>query len=171
LQDSSSNEIDDESSGNKPLDDVEMYFYRAIDTSFLTSSRSSNHEMSSLSATGYHLQTTGKAAETAAAHTSDAIPKPSIEFMGACFCPFVQRPWICLELINQALPDEAARKSAKVDYTYVEIDPYKKPKELVEISPKGLVPVSRKGDGITKATRTDYPTFLGSSAGPGQIFA
>ena len=99
--------------------------------------------MSSRSATGYHLETTGKAAETAKTHTPDAVPDASIEFMGACFCPFVQRAWICLELINQSLPDAKARKVAKIDYSYIEIDPYKKPKELVEISPKGLVPVGR----------------------------
>jgi glutathione S-transferase len=97
--------------------------------------------MSSRSATGYHLETTGKAAETAKAHASDNIPDASIEFMGACFCPFVQRAWICLELLSQTLLDDVARKTAKIDYAYIEIDPYKKPKELVEISPKGLVPV------------------------------
>lgn len=98
--------------------------------------------MSSRSATGYHLETTGEAAKTAAAHTVDRVSNPSIEFMGACFCPFVQRAWIALEVLNQGLPDDSSRKKSKVDYAYVEIDPYKKPKELLEVSPKGLVPVS-----------------------------
>jgi glutathione S-transferase len=98
--------------------------------------------MSSRSATGYHLETTGQAAETAAAHAVDKVTDPSIEFMGACFCPFVQRTWIALELLNQSLPDNVSKKASKVDYAYVEIDPYKKPKELLEVSPKGLVPVS-----------------------------
>jgi glutathione S-transferase len=98
--------------------------------------------MSSRSATGYHLETTGQAAKTAAEHAVDKVTDPSIEFMGACFCPFVQRAWIALEVLNQALPDEESRKALKVDYAYVEIDPYKKPKELLEVSPKGLVPVS-----------------------------
>jgi glutathione S-transferase len=70
------------------------------------------------------------------------VTDPSIEFMGACFCPFVQRAWIALEVLNQGLPDDQSRKASKVDYAYVEIDPYKKPKELLEVSPKGLVPVS-----------------------------
>ena len=30
-----------------------------------------------------------------------------------------------------------------VDHSIVEVDPYKKPKELVELSPKGLVPALR----------------------------
>ena len=98
--------------------------------------------MSSRSATGYHLETTGQAAKTAAAHSADRVVDPSIEFMGACFCPFVQRAWIALEVLNQGLEDDDSRKRSKVDYTYVEIDPYKKPKELLEVSPKGLVPVS-----------------------------
>lgn len=98
--------------------------------------------MSSRSATGYHLETTGQAAKTVAEHAVDKVTDPSIEFMGACFCPFVQRAWIALEVLNQGLPDDQSRRASKVDYAYVEIDPYKKPKELLEVSPKGLVPVS-----------------------------
>ena len=30
-----------------------------------------------------------------------------------------------------------------IDHLLVEVDPYKKPKELVELSPKGLVPALR----------------------------
>ncbi|KAH8080848.1 glutathione S-transferase [Filobasidium floriforme] len=103
--------------------------------------------MSSRSATGYHLETTGQAAKTAAKHAVDKVADPSIEFMGACFCPFVQRAWIALEVLNQGLPDDQSRKASKVDYAYVEIDPYKKPKELLEVSPKGLVPAARLGQG------------------------
>jgi hypothetical protein len=101
-----------------------------------------NKKMSSRSATGYHLETTGQAAKTVAEHAVDKVTDPSIEFMGACFCPFVQRIWIALEVLNQGLPDDQSRKASEVDYAYVEIDPYKKPKELLEVSPKGLVPVS-----------------------------
>lgn len=103
--------------------------------------------MSSRSATGYHLECTGNAAETAQAHAphlNDAAASTSIQFMGACFCPFVQRAWIALEFLNQTVWLEKERKVWGVDYTYIEIDPYKKPKELVEISPKGLVPVSNR---------------------------
>ncbi|KAK7683116.1 hypothetical protein QCA50_013789 [Cerrena zonata] len=65
----------------------------------------------------YHLQCTGEALITANKHN-----KPSdITLFGSCFCPFVQRVWIALEYLD-------------------EVDPYKKPAELIEVSPKGLVP-------------------------------
>lgn len=47
--------------------------------------------------------------------------------------PFVQRVWISLEL--KELP-----------YQYIEVDPYKKPKSLTDINPRGLVPALRHGD-------------------------
>lgn len=34
----------------------------------------------------------------------------------------------------------------RLPYQYIEIDPYRKPKELMEISPKGLVPAIRHGN-------------------------
>ncbi|TBU56429.1 thioredoxin-like protein [Dichomitus squalens] len=74
----------------------------------------------------YHLQCTGDAAETARAHSS----KEAITLFGSCFCPFVQRVWIALEHLG-------------IDYEYYEVDPYKKPAELLELSPKGLVPALR----------------------------
>ena len=93
-------------------------------------------EMSSKSASGYHLQCSGKAAETAAAHQDKDA---SIQAYFACFCPFVQRAWIALEHMGAGVtPDET--RAAGFDYRYVEVDPYKKPQELLEISPKGLVP-------------------------------
>ncbi len=98
--------------------------------------------MSSRSTTGYHLTCTGAALATAEAHASPA----SLKLMGACFCPFVQRAWIALELLVHARGVEAVRR-AKLDYEYVEVDPYKKPRELLEVSPKGLVPVSNWEDG------------------------
>jgi glutathione S-transferase len=73
--------------------------------------------MSSKSATGYHLQCSGEAAKTAEAHQDE---NATIHAYFACFCPFVQRAWIALELLGAGT--------------------YKKPKELLEISPKGLVP-------------------------------
>lgn len=92
--------------------------------------------MSSKSATGYHLQCSGEAAKTAAAHQDE---NATIQAYFACFCPFVQRAWIALEYIGAAVDSSEARSSG-IDYRYVEVDPYKKPKELLEISPKGLVP-------------------------------
>ena len=47
--------------------------------------------------------------------------------------PFVQRVWIVLELKGLA-------------YQYVEVDPYQKPKVLLDINPRGLVPALRHGD-------------------------
>ena len=47
--------------------------------------------------------------------------------------PFVQRVWISLELKG-------------LSYQYIEIDPYKKPDQLLEINPRGLIPALRHGD-------------------------
>ncbi|KAI0764797.1 glutathione S-transferase C-terminal-like protein [Fomes fomentarius] len=74
----------------------------------------------------YHLQCTGDALETANAHSSEE----HITLFGSCFCPFVQRVWVTLEHLG-------------FDYMYYEVDPYKKPAELLELSPKGLVPALR----------------------------
>jgi glutathione S-transferase len=92
--------------------------------------------MSSKSATGYHLQCSGEAAKTAEAHQDE---NAIIHAYFACFCPFVQRAWITLELLGSVVSSEEAR-SAGIDYNYVEVDPYQKPQALLEISPKGLVP-------------------------------
>ncbi|OSD07775.1 glutathione transferase omega class [Trametes coccinea BRFM310] len=66
----------------------------------------------------YHLQCTGEALATARAHSSPG----SITLFGSCFCPFVQRVWVTLEHLG-------------IDYM--------KPAELLESSPKGLVPALR----------------------------
>jgi len=50
-----------------------------------------------------------------------------LKLYGSWFCPFVQRAWIALE-------------EKKVEYEYLEIDPYAKPKELMDLNPRGLVP-------------------------------
>lgn len=78
---------------------------------------------------GYHLKATGNALKTTEAHQGDH----EFKFYGACFCPFVHRAWIHLEL-------------AAFDYQYIEVDPYAKPKELTDINPKGLVPSLKHGD-------------------------
>lgn len=49
-----------------------------------------------------------------------------------CSSPFVQRVWISLELKG-------------ISYQYIEVDPYKKPQSLLEVSPNGLVPAIRHG--------------------------
>ncbi|GAB7364414.1 hypothetical protein MBLNU230_g4956t1 [Neophaeotheca triangularis] len=77
----------------------------------------------------YHKSPTGLAATTAQAHSSPH----SLQLFGSCFCPFVQRVWISLELKN-------------LDYQYIEVDVYRKPAQLLEVNPRGLVPGLRHGD-------------------------
>ncbi|KAI0938820.1 hypothetical protein AcV5_000418 [Taiwanofungus camphoratus] len=74
----------------------------------------------------YHRQCTGAALETARAHSD---PK-DITLFGSCFCPFVQRVWTAFEYLG-------------IEYKYYEVDPYKKPADLLEVSLKGLVPALR----------------------------
>ncbi|KAK2464831.1 hypothetical protein APHAL10511_003130 [Amanita phalloides] len=68
---------------------------------------------------------TGNALVTVEAHAADA----PYTLFGSCFCPFVQRAWVTFEYLG-------------VPYKYYEINPYQtpKPQELLEVSPKGLVP-------------------------------
>ncbi|KAL4976694.1 hypothetical protein BDW66DRAFT_159509 [Aspergillus desertorum] len=77
----------------------------------------------------YHTQATGAAAETVANHSEEL----DLKLYGSCFCPFVQRVWIALEL--KGLP-----------YQYIEVDPYKKPQALLDVNPRGLVPALRHGE-------------------------
>jgi len=77
----------------------------------------------------YHKKATGLALETVKRHS-----KPNdLKLFGSCFCPFVQRVWIALEVKG-------------LDYQYVEVDPYKKPQNLLDINPRGLVPALKHGD-------------------------
>jgi len=71
----------------------------------------------------YHNECTGPALDTVKQHEE---PR-DITLFGSCFCPFVQRVWVAFEFLG-------------IPYTYYEVDPYKKPKDLLEVSPKGLVP-------------------------------
>ncbi|KAL3455367.1 hypothetical protein BJX64DRAFT_295125 [Aspergillus heterothallicus] len=77
----------------------------------------------------YHTQATGTAAETVANHSKES----DLKLYGSCFCPFVQRVWIALELKG-------------IPYQYLEVDPYQKPQSLLEVNPRGLVPALRHGD-------------------------
>ncbi|KKK25092.1 hypothetical protein ARAM_004566 [Aspergillus rambellii] len=76
----------------------------------------------------YHTKATGSAAETVANHSKES----DLKLYGSCFCPFVQRVWIALELKG-------------IPYEYIEVDPYKKPQSLLEVNPRGLVPALRHG--------------------------
>lgn len=64
----------------------------------------------------YNKQATGLALETANAHSKDH----DLKLYGSCFCPFVHRVWISLE-------------HKGLDYQYVEVDVYRKPKLLLSI--------------------------------------
>ncbi|KAF2743148.1 glutathione S-transferase [Sporormia fimetaria CBS 119925] len=76
----------------------------------------------------YHKKATGDALLTVEQHSKEE----DLQIYGSCFCPFVQRAWISLE--HKGIP-----------YQYIEVDPYKKPKELTDINPRGLVPAIRHG--------------------------
>ncbi|KIJ06315.1 valine---tRNA ligase [Paxillus involutus ATCC 200175] len=78
----------------------------------------------------YHNECTGQALETVHGHLVDQ----DITLFAGCFCPFVQRVWVTLEYLG--IP-------YKVPPLSYEVDPYKKPKELLDLSPKGLVPALR----------------------------
>lgn len=77
----------------------------------------------------YNKQATGEAWKTAQSHSAEH----DLKLYGSCFCPFVHRVWISLELKG-------------LDYEYVEVDVYRKPKLLLDINPRGLVPALRHGD-------------------------
>ena len=77
----------------------------------------------------YHKQATGEAWKTVQAHSNDK----DLKLYGSCFCPFVHRVWISLE-------------HKGLEYEYVEVDVYRKPKLLLDINPRGLVPALRHGD-------------------------
>ncbi|QQK45955.1 Glutathione transferase, putative [Penicillium digitatum] len=85
--------------------------------------------MSQTGQKSYHTKATGLAAETAIKHSADV----NLKLYGSCFCPFVQRVWIALELKG-------------IPYQYIEVDPYEKPQSLLEVNPRGLVPALRHDD-------------------------
>jgi glutathione S-transferase len=70
-----------------------------------------------------HPEATGKATATVKAH-ADSQP---LKLYGAWFCPFVQRAWLVLE-------------EKKIPYQYIEVNPYHKPKSLLDLNSRGLVP-------------------------------
>ena len=77
----------------------------------------------------YHKQASGLALATVRAHAAEN----PLKLYGSCFCPFVQRVWISLELKD-------------MEYEYLEVDPYAKPQSLLDVNPRGLVPGLRHGD-------------------------
>ncbi|MCJ1273780.1 hypothetical protein MMC21_001573 [Puttea exsequens] len=77
----------------------------------------------------YHKKATGPALNTVKKHAKEH----DLKLYGSCFCPFVQRVWISLEIKG-------------LSYQYIEVDPYKKPDELMRINPRGLIPALQHGD-------------------------
>jgi glutathione S-transferase len=70
-----------------------------------------------------HPEATGKATATVKAH-ADSQP---LKIYAGWFCPFVQRTWLSLE-------------EKKIPYQYIEVNPYHKPKSLLDLNSRGLVP-------------------------------
>ncbi|GAP92404.1 putative glutathione transferase protein [Rosellinia necatrix] len=71
----------------------------------------------------------GNALVTAKKHSKEH----PLKLYAASFCPFSQRVWIALEA--KGMP-----------YQYCETDPSKRPTQLLEANPRGLVPAIRQGD-------------------------
>lgn len=123
---------------------------------------SATADKSSDSGRAYHTSCTGDALITVEAHQK----VEDITLFGSCFCPFVQRVWVAFEILKipykvcmlvpynmldadlclvlcvisyQSMVGCGLANYANLNITD-EVDPYKKPKELLEVSPKGLVP-------------------------------
>ncbi|KAL8968195.1 MAG: hypothetical protein Q9183_002574 [Haloplaca sp. 2 TL-2023] len=95
----------------------------------------------------YHKKATGAALVTVKKHSKEH----DLKLYGSCFCPFVQRVWISLQLKG-------------IEYQYIEVDPYKKPDSLTAINPRGLVPALRHGNwGCYESTV--LMEYVGSPAG------
>ncbi|KAI1386953.1 uncharacterized protein F4822DRAFT_411739 [Hypoxylon trugodes] len=71
----------------------------------------------------------GAALTTAKKHSKEY----DLKLYAACFCPFSQRVWIALE-------------AKGMQYQYIETDPFKRPTQLLEANPRGLVPAIREGE-------------------------
>ncbi|KAI4728524.1 glutathione S-transferase [Aureobasidium sp. EXF-10728] len=87
----------------------------------------------------YYKKATGEALETVEKHSADH----ELKLFGSCFCPFVQRVWISLELKRL---DYQYIENRSFVLTVVQVDPYEKPRQLLEVNPRGLVPALRHGD-------------------------
>jgi len=70
-----------------------------------------------------HPVATGPARKIVDAHQKEE----PLKLYSGWFCPFVQRAWTVLEEKN-------------IPYQYIEVNPYNKPKSLLDLNPRGLVP-------------------------------
>ncbi|ORY62305.1 uncharacterized protein BCR38DRAFT_438112 [Pseudomassariella vexata] len=77
----------------------------------------------------FQRKPSGPAQSTAKKHAKDH----ELKLYAACFCPFSQRVWIALEVKG-------------TQYQYCETDPFKRPTQLLEANPRGLVPAIREGE-------------------------
>lgn len=94
--------------------------------------------------TGLHAHASGVAAKTVAKHR-DEHP---LKLYAGWFCPFVQRSWMALEEKN-------------IPYQYVEINPYKKEREFLDLNPRGLVPtLAVPMDGQGKVLKPLYESTI-----------
>jgi len=73
--------------------------------------------------TSLYPHTSGRAGDFAKAHQA---PKELVLY-GGWFCPFVQRTWITLH-------------EKRIPHQYIEINPYRKSPDFLELNPRGLVP-------------------------------
>jgi glutathione S-transferase len=80
----------------------------------------------------YQKSYTRKASGAALMTTRKRSKEQDLKLFGTCSSPYVQRVWIALEAKN-------------IPYQYIEVDPFKKPAALLEISPSGPVPTLRHG--------------------------
>ncbi|KAK6333686.1 hypothetical protein TWF730_003870 [Orbilia blumenaviensis] len=80
-------------------------------------------------------EATGRAAKYFAQHTAEQ----PLKIYAGWFCPFVQRALLVLHLKN-------------IPFQYIEVNPYHKPKSLLDLNPRGLVPtlVVPAADGTPK---------------------
>lgn len=102
-----------------------------------------------------YAHATGTALDTAKQREAEKGTK----LYAGWFCPFVQRTWITLE-------------EKKIDYQYIEINPYHKDPEFLKLNPRGLVPTlgvsvpqapdtstHANGNGSEKKQRTIKPLY------------
>ncbi|KAF3219337.1 hypothetical protein TWF192_008237 [Orbilia oligospora] len=90
----------------------------------------------------YHTKATGNALLTVEEHSHPV----ELKLYGGCFCPFVQVNHLYIPLLVAII----GSRSSKLNLNPLEasldrlrafgVDPYKKPKELLDVNPRGLVP-------------------------------
>lgn len=88
---------------------------------------------------------TGTALETVKAHSE---PK-NLKCFFSWFCPYVAVPANAANSVQRAW---IALEEKHTDYEYIEVQPYHKTKQLLDVNPKGLVPVN-----LRNSSDSGYP--------------